>query len=171
MLGHTVEEEKIESVTFYKQIYQSTQIFEKTITNNSLMAISLPRIKFLERDGEYRPSWAVDKDKPAPVLPTHAAYTQHRAYKKETHRKLMYKRGGYPVTGFEQIVHDMLKEGLTKEEICQKLNKKNLPILMITSKAEIAYVLEAVKAGVNNYIVKPWEEDEFVKKLIESDRN
>lgn len=56
-------------------------------------------------------------------------------------------------------------------QIRQKLNKKNLPILMITSKAEIAYVLEAVKAGVNNYIVKPWEEDEFIKKLIESDRN
>jgi two-component system chemotaxis response regulator CheY len=56
-------------------------------------------------------------------------------------------------------------------QIRQKLNKKNLPILMITSKAEIAYVLEAVKAGVNNYIVKPWEEEEFIKKLIESDRN
>jgi two-component system chemotaxis response regulator CheY len=55
-------------------------------------------------------------------------------------------------------------------QIRQKLNKKNLPILMITSKADIANVLDAVKAGVNNYIVKPWDEEEFIRKLVESDR-
>ena len=119
-----MEKEKIESVTFYKQIYPSTSVFEKTITPNSLMAISLPRLKFLEKDGEYRPAWAVDKDRPKPVISPDAPQAQHRAYKKETHRKLMYKRGGYAVTGFEQIVHDMKEEGLTKDEICKKLKKQ-----------------------------------------------
>ena len=54
--------------------------------------------------------------------------------------------------------------------IRQTLNKKNLPILMITSKSDIANVLDAVRAGVSNYMVKPWSEEEFIKKLMESDK-
>ena len=54
--------------------------------------------------------------------------------------------------------------------IRQTLNKKNLPILMITSKSDIANVLDAVRAGVSNYMVKPWTEEEFIKKLLESDK-
>ena len=119
-----MNEDKIESVVFYKYIHPSAQIYEKTITPNSLMAISLPRVKFLEVDGEYRPSWAVDKDKPKTFIPSDAPQAQHRAYKKETHRKLMYKRGGYAITGLEQTVHDMIQEGFTKLEICQKLKKQ-----------------------------------------------
>lgn len=54
--------------------------------------------------------------------------------------------------------------------IRQKLNRKNLPILMITSKSEVSYVLDAVKAGVNSYLIKPWEEKDFIKKLMEADK-
>lgn len=45
---------------------------------------------------------------------------------------------------------------------------KTLPILMITSKAEVNLVIEAVKAGVNNYIVKPWQLDDLAKKIGDS---
>lgn len=55
--------------------------------------------------------------------------------------------------------------------IRQKLNNKLLPILMITSISDVSSVLEAVKAGVSNYIVKPWEEEEFLEKLISSDKS
>lgn len=53
----------------------------------------------------------------------------------------------------------------------EKLGKKGIPIIMITSKAEIVYVLEAARSGVSSYLVKPWEEEEFAKKLIEADKN
>ena len=55
--------------------------------------------------------------------------------------------------------------------IRQQLGKKNLPVLMITSKSEITTLLDAVKAGISNYIIKPWEEEDFAKKLVECDKN
>jgi two-component system chemotaxis response regulator CheY len=55
--------------------------------------------------------------------------------------------------------------------IRKQLGKKNLPVLMITSKSEINLLLDAIKAGISNYITKPWEEDEFAKKIIECDKN
>ena len=54
--------------------------------------------------------------------------------------------------------------------IRQQLGKKDLPVLMITSKSEITTLLDAVKAGISNYIIKPWDEDDFAKKLIECDK-
>ena len=55
--------------------------------------------------------------------------------------------------------------------IRQQLGKKNLPVLMITSKSEINLLLDAIKAGISNYLTKPWEEEEFAKKLMECDKN
>jgi len=40
--------------------------------------------------------------------------------------------------------------------IRQDTNLKDLPILMVTAEAKKENVLEALKAGVNNYIVKPF---------------
>ena len=44
---------------------------------------------------------------------------------------------------------------------------KHLPILMVTSKSEVTYVIEAIKAGVNSYVVKPWELEGLLKRIIE----
>lgn len=45
---------------------------------------------------------------------------------------------------------------------------KKLPVLMVTSKSEVNLVLEAVKAGVNNYVVKPWQIEDLAKKIVDS---
>ncbi|MFY7993787.1 MAG: response regulator [Bacteriovoracaceae bacterium] len=45
---------------------------------------------------------------------------------------------------------------------------KKLPILMITSKSDVSLVIDAAKAGVNNYIVKPWQTEELMKKIIDT---
>jgi two-component system, chemotaxis family, chemotaxis protein CheY len=47
---------------------------------------------------------------------------------------------------------------------------KHIPVLMITSKAEINHVMEAIKAGAQNYLLKPWSIDDLQKKLIEIDK-
>ena len=44
---------------------------------------------------------------------------------------------------------------------------KNLPFLMITAEAEDHQVAEAVKAGVSNYIIKPFDA-EMVKNKLEA---
>lgn len=42
---------------------------------------------------------------------------------------------------------------------------KDLPFLMVTAESQKENVLEAVNAGVSNYIVKPFNKDTLEKKL------
>jgi len=42
---------------------------------------------------------------------------------------------------------------------------KNLPILMVTAEAKKENVMEALKAGVNNYIVKPFTPEVLKEKM------
>ncbi|MCG8651462.1 MAG: response regulator, partial [Pirellulales bacterium] len=40
-----------------------------------------------------------------------------------------------------------------------------VPLIMITTESEQARVLEAIQAGANNYLVKPFEQDVLMDKL------
>lgn len=42
---------------------------------------------------------------------------------------------------------------------------KTMPILMVTSEADRARVVTALKAGANNYIIKPFEPAALVEKI------
>ena len=42
---------------------------------------------------------------------------------------------------------------------------KNTPFIMVTAEAEQHQVLEAIKSGVDNYVVKPFGKDQLVEKL------
>jgi two-component system chemotaxis response regulator CheY len=42
---------------------------------------------------------------------------------------------------------------------------KTVPVIMCTTEAERSRVLEAIKAGVNNYIVKPFSADSLGEKI------
>jgi two-component system chemotaxis response regulator CheY len=42
---------------------------------------------------------------------------------------------------------------------------KNIPFLMVTAEAEKGKVIEAIKAGVDNYIVKPFTAEGLKEKL------
>lgn len=44
-------------------------------------------------------------------------------------------------------------------------NLKKLPFLMLTSNPERQKIIEAVKAGVSNYLVKPFTPDQLESKL------
>lgn len=90
----------------------------------------------------------------------------------EALKKIVELESSNPV---QYVLSDMMmKDGSGIDLVTgirQQLGKKNLPVLMITSKSEITTLLDAVKAGISNYIIKPWEEDDFAKKLIECDKN
>jgi len=45
---------------------------------------------------------------------------------------------------------------------------KKVPIIMVTTEAEKARVIEALKAGANNYIIKPFEPAAIVTKIQET---
>ncbi len=42
---------------------------------------------------------------------------------------------------------------------------KTMPIIMVTTEAEKSRVIEALKAGANNYIIKPFEPAAIVAKI------
>ena len=44
-------------------------------------------------------------------------------------------------------------------------NGHKVPIIMVTTEAEKSRVLEALKAGANNYIIKPFEPKDFIGKV------
>jgi two-component system chemotaxis response regulator CheY len=44
---------------------------------------------------------------------------------------------------------------------------KTMPIIMVTTEAEKTRVIEALKAGANNYVIKPFEPATIVTKIQE----
>ncbi|MCC6695845.1 MAG: response regulator [Candidatus Hydrogenedentes bacterium] len=44
---------------------------------------------------------------------------------------------------------------------------KTVPIIMVTTEAEKSRVIEALKAGANNYVIKPFEPATIVSKIQE----
>lgn len=44
---------------------------------------------------------------------------------------------------------------------------KHLPFLLVTAESEAAQVVEAMKAGVDNYVVKPFTPEKLKEKLAE----
>ena len=42
---------------------------------------------------------------------------------------------------------------------------KTMPIIMVTTETEKSRIVEAIKAGATNYIVKPFEPDAFIEKI------
>ncbi len=52
-------------------------------------------------------------------------------------------------------------------ELVQKIRATNkaIPLIMCTTEAEKSRVLEAIKAGVNNYIVKPFTAESLGEKI------
>lgn len=47
-------------------------------------------------------------------------------------------------------------------------NNKTTPLIMVTTEAEKSRVIEAIKAGVNNYVVKPFTPDLLSERITET---
>jgi len=46
-----------------------------------------------------------------------------------------------------------------------RTTNKTTPVIMVTTEAEKSRVIEAIKAGVNNYVVKPFTQEELAKRI------
>jgi len=71
--------------------------------------------------------------------------------------------------GFGFLVSDWNMPNMDGLELLKKVRSdpdlKSLPILMVTAEAEKDKVIEAIKAGVNNYIVKPFTAEVMKEKM------
>lgn len=71
--------------------------------------------------------------------------------------------------GFEFIVSDWNMPNMDGFELLKKVRSdpqlKDIPFLMVTAEAEKDKVIEAIKAGVSNYIVKPFTAEILREKM------
>lgn len=71
--------------------------------------------------------------------------------------------------GFGLLVTDWNMPIMEGIDLLRNLRKepalKELPVLMVTAEAEKEKVIEAIKAGVDNYIVKPFTAETLKEKL------
>ena len=70
---------------------------------------------------------------------------------------------------YDFVVTDWNMPNMTGIELVQKIRNdpelKHLPILMVTAEAKKENVIMALKAGVNNYIVKPFPAEILKEKM------
>ncbi len=58
-------------------------------------------------------------------------------------------------------------DGLTFVKHFRSTNRET-PIIMVTTESEKSRVIEAIKAGVNNYIVKPFTPEILIERIQET---
>ena len=52
------------------------------------------------------------------------------------------------------------------KDIRSKTQFEDIPFLMVTTENGIKEVIDAIKEGASNYLIKPWEEVSFIEKLL-----
>ncbi len=70
---------------------------------------------------------------------------------------------------FQLVISDWNMPKMTGIELIKKIRQvaawRGLPFLLLTTESEKEKVLEAVLAGVNNYLIKPVDEDALYSRL------
>ena len=68
---------------------------------------------------------------------------------------------------FDLVLTDWNMPGKNGLEVIQEIrnSNKDVPIIMVTTEAEKSRVLEAIQAGVSDYLVKPFTADTLREKL------
>jgi two-component system chemotaxis response regulator CheY len=73
----------------------------------------------------------------------------------------------FKLNPFDLVLTDWNMPGKTGLEVIREIRAKNgtVPIIMITTEAEKSRVMEAIQAGVTDYLVKPFAADTLREKL------
>ena len=70
---------------------------------------------------------------------------------------------------YDFVITDWNMPNMTGLELVQEIRKdpelKHLPVLMVTAEAKKENVIAAIKAGVNNYVVKPFTAETLKEKI------
>lgn len=68
---------------------------------------------------------------------------------------------------FDMVLTDWNMPGKSGLEVVQEIRQQdpNIPIIMVTTEAEKERVVQAIEAGVSDYLVKPFNADTLREKL------
>ncbi len=94
---------------------------------------------------------------------------------------LLLERAGFKVTAvadgrdaldvlsrhdFEVVVLDILLPGLDGLEVCREIRRHSqIPVVMLTARAETADVVAGLELGADDYVTKPFEGPELVARV------
>jgi two-component system, chemotaxis family, chemotaxis protein CheY len=70
--------------------------------------------------------------------------------------------GGYDLVLMDWNMPNML--GIDALKV-MRANGVKIPIIMVTTEAEKSRILEAIKSGANNYVVKPFQPEQLIQKI------
>jgi two-component system chemotaxis response regulator CheY len=68
---------------------------------------------------------------------------------------------------FDLVLTDWNMPGMNGLELLKAIREqdKAIPVIMVTTEAEKSRILEAIQAGVTDYLVKPFQQDALREKL------
>lgn len=70
-------------------------------------------------------------------------------------------------SGFDGILIDWNMPNMDGRTLVTRIREKDktTPLIMVTTEAEKSHVIDALKAGVNNYIIKPFTPEVLLEKV------
>jgi len=67
---------------------------------------------------------------------------------------------------FDLMILDIMMPNMDGWQVCQNIRKKhNLPILMLTARADIKDKVKGLNIGADDYLVKPFEPEELIARV------
>jgi len=69
--------------------------------------------------------------------------------------------------GFDLLLVDWNMPNMDGLSFVKRLREKDkiTPVIMVTTEAEKTRIIEAIKAGVNNYVIKPFTPDALLERV------
>ncbi len=69
--------------------------------------------------------------------------------------------------GFDLMLVDWNMPNMDGLTFVKRLREKDktTPVIMVTTEAEKSRIIEAIKAGVNNYVIKPFTPDSLLERV------
>jgi len=69
--------------------------------------------------------------------------------------------------GYDLVLMDWNMPNMLGIDALKKMREHGLkvPVIMVTTEAEKSRILEAIKCGANNYVVKPFQPEQLIKKI------
>ena len=66
---------------------------------------------------------------------------------------------------FDLVLLDLMLPGLSGEEILDKINSLQVPVICVSAKDDLETKLELMRKGADDYITKPFNNDELIVRI------
>lgn len=94
------------------------------------------------------------------ILLEHKGFDVVRAYRAEDGLRMAYR------THPDLVLLDIMMPDMDGWEVCRRLRDlSDVPIVFLTAKSEIKDVVRGLEMGADDYIVKPYDNDELVARV------